>query len=279
MARLLITGGSGDLGRSLCRQAVEAGHTVTATYLTRPERIAAGTPLQLDLTDRDAVAAALDATQPECIIHTAMPPMNAPNLRQSIISGAWHLSKLCPRSTRLIFFSTDLVFDGTASPYAENAPPSPLSAYGTAKAEMELMSDYVIRTSLIYDFKPGNKQVDWMLDKIARREPLRLFTDEIRCPIWVENLAEATLELAESPSFKGILHVASPEPVSRVVLGQRILEAVGWGDYDLIEQASVTATGRPGNLILDVSKAQLLLKTPLLTVDQAFNAWKDARPS
>lgn len=274
MKKLLVTGGSGDLGRELCRQAAAKGYQVTATYLTRAHRLRAGTPLQLDLNDREAVKAALDQVQPQVIIHTAVPPMNAPNLRAQIVASAYHLRTFCPRETKLIFLSTDMIFDGTQPPYADDAPPSPLSAYGQAKAEMELMADFVVRTSLIYDFERGNKQTDWMLEKIGRGEPLRLYEDEFRSAIWVVNLAEAILELIENPFFQGALNVAAPTAVSRLTLGTKLLEALGIVGAH-IEAVSSALTGRPANLTLDVSKAQLLLKTPLLSLEEAFARWRE----
>lgn len=277
MKKLLITGGSGDLGRELCQQAVAKGYQVTATYLTRPHRLRAGDPLQLDLNDREAVKAALDQVQPNVIIHTAVPPMNAPNLRAQIVASAYHLRTFCPRQTKLICLSTDMIFDGTQPPYADDAPPSPLSVYGQAKAEMELMADYVVRTSLIYDFERGNKQTDWMLEKIGRGEPLRLYEDEFRSAIWVVNLAEAILELIENAFFQGALNVAAPKAVSRLTLGTKLLEALGIVGAR-IEAVSSALSGRPANLTLDVSKAQLLLKTPLLSLEEAFARWRERAP-
>ncbi|MCS6871983.1 MAG: sugar nucleotide-binding protein [Anaerolineae bacterium] len=274
MKRLLITGGSGDLGRELCRQASAKGYEVTATYLTRPQRLRAGTPLQLDLNDPEAVKAAIDQVQPHAIIHTAVPPMNAPNLRAQIVASAYHLRTFCPRETKLVFLSTDMIFDGTQPPYADDAPPSPLSAYGQAKAEMELMADHVVRTSLIYDFERGNKQTDWMLEKISRGETLRLYEDEFRSAIWVVNLAEAILELIENPFFQGTLNVAAPSAVSRLALGTKLLEALGIVGAN-VEAVSSALTGRPANLTLDVSKAQLLLRTPLLSLEEAFARWRE----
>ena len=277
MKRLLITGGSGDLGRELCQQAAAKGYQVTATDQTRAKRVRAGEPLQLDLNDRDAVKAALDQVQPEIIIHTAVPPMNAPNLRAQIVASAYHLRTSCPRETKLVFLSTDMVFDGTQPPYADDAPPSPLSAYGQAKAEMETMADYVVRTSLIYDFERGNKQTDWMLEKIGRGETLRLYEDEFRSATWVVNLAEAILELVENPFFRGTLNVAAPTAISRLTLGEKLLEALGIVGAP-VEAVSSALTGRPANLTLDVSKAQLLLKTPLLSLEEAYARWRESAP-
>jgi dTDP-4-dehydrorhamnose reductase len=272
--RLLITGGSGDLGRVLSERAVAAGHTVSSTYLTRKERIAAGMPVQLDLCDKDAVKRALDELQPEAIIHTAL-ALGVPQPRQQIVAAAYHLSKLTPKEVRLIFLSTDMVFAGVNAPYKDTDPPSPVTPYGQAKAEMEMMADHVVRTSLIYDFERGNKQVDWMVDKITRGEKCRLYSDEMRSPIWSRNLADVLLELLNS-IFAGVLNVAGPQPMSRYALGAGLLRVLGYDPATHAEAATQAGSGRQPNLTLDVSKAQLLLKTPLLTFEEALLQWRGA---
>ncbi|MBX3082831.1 MAG: sugar nucleotide-binding protein [Anaerolineae bacterium] len=273
--RVLITGGSGDLGQVLSRQAVAAGHDVISTYLARKERIVAGQPLQLDLCEKDAVKKALDETTPDVIIHTAL-ALGVPQPRQQIVAAAYHLSKLTPKDVRLIFLSTDMVFAGINAPYKDTDPPSPVTPYGQAKAEMEMMADHVVRTSLIYDFIAGNKQVDWMLEKITRGEKCRLFTDELRSPIWVRNLADVLIELMDS-IFAGVLNVAGPKPMSRYDLGVGLLKVLGYEPARYAEAVTQAGSGRQPNLTLDVSKAKLLLKTPLLTFEEALAQWRSQR--
>jgi dTDP-4-dehydrorhamnose reductase len=278
---ILVTGASGDLGRVLCIQAAALGYQVVGAYLTRPERLAA-LPIkavEVDLEDRDAVQKTFDECQPDIVIHAAVPAINRPNLRQKIIVAAYNLRACCPRTSRLMMLSTDMVFDGITPPYADDAPLAPRSVYGQAKAEMEQMAEYVVRTSLIYDFMPGNKQVDWMLERVQKGEKIRLFSDEYRNAIWVHNLAEAILDLAENSLFKGILNVAGPESISRLELGWRLLEANNIDPDNHVEAASQANSGRPADLTMDVNKAILLLKTPLLTLEEAFERWQQERPA
>ena len=264
MKRLLITGGSGDLGRRLSQRA--AGYEVHVTYLSRPERILAGQPHQLDLCDRAAVQAALESIRPDAIIHTALGTV--PDPEQQIVGAASNLHELRDPGVRLILLSSDLVFDGLQAPYREDATPTPLSAYGRAKAQIEAFGDCAVRTSLIYDFEPGNKQVDWLLSTIARGERCPLFYDEFRNPMWAVNLGDTLLELVES-DFKGILNVAGPESLSRLDFGCRLLRALGYNPADHVTRTSQAGRGRPPDLTFDLSKARQILRTPLLTFAEA----------
>ncbi len=271
--KLLITGGSGDLGRVLSKRAVAAGFEVTATYYSRPDRITAGNPIRLDLGDHAAVAGVLEHLRPDAIVHAALNAVEPP---RQIVEATSHLKDYADRQTgaRLILLSSDMVFDGTAAPYRDDDPPSPLSAYGEAKAALEASGGCVVRTSLIYDFEPGNRQVDWMLHKIAAGEPCRLYWDEYRSPIWGANLADALLELVNGDS-DGILNIAGPERMSRLELGEGILRALDCDSH--IERVSREGTGRPRDLTLDVSKAQRLLRTPLLRFEEARRGWQSER--
>jgi dTDP-4-dehydrorhamnose reductase len=277
LSKLLITGGSGDLGRVLSKKAAAAGFDVTVTYFSRPERIIQGKPIRLDLGDHVATQALLDSLRPDAIIHTAL-TQGLPDPRKQIIEAARDLKAFADRhsSTRLIMLSSDMVFDGTKPPYPENDPASPLSSYGAGKAELEALGGCVVRTSLIYDFEPGNRQVDWLLDKIATGHKCPLFWDEYRSPIWAANLADALVELVHS-NIDGILNVAGPSRMSRLELGQGLLRALGYNPEHHVESVSQEGTGRPRDLTLDVSKAQKLLRTPLLGFEEARTRWQAER--
>jgi dTDP-4-dehydrorhamnose reductase len=178
--------------------------------------------------------------------------------------------------SRLIALSTDMVFDGRYPPYDEQAPPAPLNPYGQVKAENERVfvntpNCLVVRTSLIYDLNPDNRQVSWMLRKIETREPIPLFVDEIRQPIWAWNLAEVLLELAAG-DLGGILNVAGPQPLSRYAYGSRLLDALGYDPAKVARpvRAAEVMPERPRDCTLVLGKALAYLRTPLLPVDEAL---------
>jgi dTDP-4-dehydrorhamnose reductase len=104
-----------------------------------------------------------------------------------------------------------------------------------------------------------------MLRAVQQGEPLRLFTDQIRCPIWAINLAEALLELAKKDTA-GILNIVGPEPLSRYDLGVALLSALG---IDSPVIGTSAPDSMPRRLVLSIERAPKILNTPLLTIDQA----------
>jgi dTDP-4-dehydrorhamnose reductase len=280
--RLLVTGGSGTLGREIVRQAA-ACWDVTATCWANPDAIP--TPVhgisrvRLDLRDGAAVAQCLDRIRPAAIIHTAGSD-RSDDLVRLIVDGTRHVAEMASRQgVRLVNLSTDVVFDGEHAPYTEASPPAPLHTYGRAKAEAEAAvsasraNAVTVRTSLIYSLAGEDHNSRWLLNAIASGEPLTLFTDEYRCPIWVRDLAAACLELAQHP-YRGILNVAGPQRVSRWELGQKLMGALGvrWGaniQPGLTPESLRRA--RPRDCTLDVTVAGRLLQNPPLGLDDVLS--------
>ncbi|MBN1202387.1 MAG: SDR family oxidoreductase [Anaerolineae bacterium] len=282
--RLLVTGASGTLGAPLTERAAASGWYVTGTCLAHPDRVRAGRPVRLDLRDPGAVHDLVRAVRPDVIIHTAVTERSGAGFADAIRLAGRHVVQAAVEvGARLVALSTDLVFDGAKTLYTEDSPPQPApgSDYGHAKVDMErdtlaiCPGALVVRTSLIYDFDPANAQVAWMLRAIERGERLRLFVDQVRCPIWAVNLADVLLELADTDAA-GLLHVVGPEPLSRYDLGTALLDALGIDPALHVDMAQAPGS-RPKSLVLDITRARSIVNTPLLTVAQARARWETSR--
>jgi dTDP-4-dehydrorhamnose reductase len=287
---LLITGGSGYLGSRLARQARDTWQVV-ATYFSHLPNLPGCRTAPLDVRDGEAAARLLAEVQPTVVIHTAADMTSSAAMKSTIAVGTHNVASAAATvGSRLIHLSTDLVFDGEHGPYSEADVPRPVMPYGWAKVEAEQAVSRVcpeaaiVRTSLIYGFAPPDPRTLWVLDSLRQRRPITLFTDELRSPVWVDQLAAALLELAASDRAAtcGVWHIAGPQPLSRYEFGGRLARFYGLDPEGLTSGLSrESGLIRPRNCVLEVRKAQQCLRSPLWGVDQVL-AWAQAeraRPS
>jgi dTDP-4-dehydrorhamnose reductase len=268
--RLFITGGTGYLGRALLRLAT-GRYELGASYLSQqPPASPSVNWTPLDLRDLHDVHAALTRFRPDIVIHTAF-VQYGPDLMAITADGSGHVAQATnDLGSRLIHMSSDVIFDGErAGPYTEDDRPDPISTYGEAKAAAERLvatahpGAAIIRTSLIYGFEPIDRQTQFALEIAAGQRIDRLFSDEYRCPIYVDDLAAALLELADG-DYAGVLNVAGAERVSRYEMGTLMVRALGH-DPARIEPglSAESPVRRPRNCALDIGRARGLLGTRL----------------
>lgn len=276
---LLVTGGSGYLGGWTARLAATTWN-VTATFSDHPSTEPGIRWRRLDVRDRAAVATLLEELRPQAVIHTAaVNPGQGEDFTAVNVSGTGNVARAAAAAgSRLIHISTDLVFDGRRGNYTEDDPVAPLTPYAISKAQAETavlasgVSATVVRTSLIYGWRPTiARSLQWMLDAMTRGETLRLWSDERRCPIWVESLAAAVVELAGT-HHTGFLHIAGRQVLSRYEFGVRLLEHHGVNPDLVVATPSPPDAPRPLDCTLDTSRARALLSTPLPGVDEVLAA-------
>jgi len=186
------------------------------------------------------------------------------------------------RDASLIFFSTDLVFDGQKGNYSETDAVNPLTVYGRTKAEAEqiVLSNprhTVIRLALNAGVSPtGDRAFNEEIHNAWRRgETLKLFTDEFRTPIPAAVTARVVWELADKGAT-GLFHLGGIEKLSRWEIGQLLAER--WKDVTpkMVPGSVRDYKGPPRSpdTSLDCAKIQKLLSFPL----PRFSEWLRANP-
>jgi dTDP-4-dehydrorhamnose reductase len=274
---MLITGGSGYLGGWVV-QLAQDDWDVTATYLAHAVDESGVDWRRLDVRDGAAVASLVEKVRPRVIVHTAsLNPGLGEDFDAVNADGSGNVARAAANvGARLIHISTDVVFDGQRGNYVEDDSPNPITVYGCSKAlaeEAVLASGAeaaIVRTSLIYGWRPTvARAAQWMIDDLRAGKPVRLWTDEMRCPIWVESLAAAVVELADL-SYTGILHIAGAQILSRYEFGVRMLRFHGVDPSPVVPTTSPKGRLRPLDCTLDCSRARSLLSTPLPGVDEVL---------
>jgi dTDP-4-dehydrorhamnose reductase len=228
--RILITGGTGQLGRSL--QHALAAHDVLALGHA-----------ELDITEQRSVDAAVGGYLPDVVIHPAALTDTArcerePALARAINGlGAENVARACQRTgARLVAISTNEVFDGAKrTPYAEDDLTGPLNAYAMSKLDGECLASaacadtLIVRTSWLYG-DGGSNFVEKVRSAASSGRTLSFVTDEVATPTSTEDLAVAIREMIDRLAPAGIYHLANSGEASRYDWAVEILRRSAMGD-------------------------------------------------
>jgi dTDP-4-dehydrorhamnose reductase len=263
--RVLVVGGSGFLGGEIVRQALATGHHVNATYLTQAVDVDERSWFAVDIRDRARIADLVCGVRPDVVINAAYRQADRASTAEGAINVAFAAAAV---DARLVQVSSDAVFSGTAIRYDETAIPDPTTEYGAAKATAEAAitaispAAVIARTSLIIgDGGSGHERRVHSLATGAATGVL--FTDDVRCPVHVADLAGALLELAAS-DHAGIHHVAGADAVSRYELGILIAGRDGLDPARLpAGRRADVDMGGPIEICLDCTATRRCLRTNL----------------
>lgn len=224
--RILITGADGQLGTAL--QHALNGHDLTPVDLPA-----------VDVTDRAAIANAVDSAQAELVIHCAAYTDVDGCARDPLLAhrvntlGAQNVALACQaRGISLAHISTNEVFAGDdPAGYEEWRPLAPRNAYGRSKAAAEvaiaqlLSRYYIIRTAWLY--APGGRNfVHAILRRARETGSVRVVTDEIGNPTYVADLAAAIAQLVTTGQY-GVYHFVNEGACSRWAFANEILRLAG----------------------------------------------------
>jgi len=205
--RVFVTGANGMLARALIRELERRGH----------DAVAFGRDA-LDVTDAAAVERVVRESAPDVVVQCAAYTRvdDAENDEATAFAvnaeATRNVARACRAvGARLVYPSTDYVFDGRASaPYRPDHPTAPLNAYGRTKlageeAAREAGDWLVVRTSWLYG-AGGRNFVSTILARAREGAPLRVVDDQRGTPTWTGTLAATLAGLLEADVPSGIYH-------------------------------------------------------------------------
>jgi len=190
--------------------------------------------------------------------------------------------------SKLVFMSTDFVFDGTKRDgfYTENDNPNPLSHYAKTKyfAEKAIIDsdiDFLIcRTAILYGWsKTKLNFITWIINKLLQKEKISIVTTQINSPTFAINLAQIILKLIEKDA-NGIYHTAGNDILNRYEIALKCAEIFNFNKSLIIpiEYFKQKAT-RPENAGLDITKLKKLIGSELkiYNLNEGLNYMKENR--
>ena len=280
VARVLVVGGAGLLGQYLGEEARARGFEVVAPRRGAGPSRPGVAWRELDIRDRDAARSLVREVAPDVVVNAAALTdvdgcEDRPEEAQAVNALApAALAEACKApAVRFVHVSTDYVFDGTG-PASETTPPNPLGAYGRTKLDGERRvlevnpKALVLRMSAVFGWNRLSRKtnsVTWILERVEAGQEVRLFRDQRITPTYARTGAQAALDLAEIGAT-GIFHVASRDCVSRLEMGEAVVEAFGIPGAKLVA-VSMTSVAlrapRPAAPCLVVKKVEETLKKPM----------------
>jgi len=276
--RWLVTGGGGMLAQDLETVARQAGHDVEV--LARHE---------LDITDPQACELAVQGADVvvNCAAWTAVDDAETREAEAFAVNavGPANLARAASRAgARLVHVSTDYVFAGDAgSPYPEDGPVAPRSAYGRTKAagewavRAEAPDHLVVRTAWLYG-AGGPCFPKTMARLAADRDELSVVDDQAGQPTWTVDLSDLIVRLVEAGAPSGTYHGTSSGSTTWFGFTRAVLDAVGSSTVLLptTSEKFVRPAPRPAYSVLGHDALDAIGVTP---IGDWAERWEAAAPA
>jgi len=286
LQKVLITGASGLLGANLSGHYADKSEC-TGWYSRNPISIPGVSTEQIDLTDRQSVAKALDRIEPDLIVHCAAATdvewcEQHPELAKAINEDAtiFLAHKAREIGAKFVFTSTDSVFDGKAGNYSETDAPGPLNSYAAGKVRTEIAvananPDALIIRSYFYGHSPAGTRslLEWVLVRALVGDEVPGFTDSYFSPISVHDFADA-LDAAVNAGTSGLLHLGSSNSISKYEFARMVMESYKC-DMSLLKPITVDDIGlkadRPRDTSLNVKLLESIWGKSVPTVSDGIS--------
>jgi dTDP-4-dehydrorhamnose reductase len=199
----------------------------------------------LDIQDFDGYKRLFKETKPNVVIHTAS--IGSPDYAEKYKEITWRINvsamdniiSLCNEyGSKLVYISSNGIYDGEHAPYAENDKALPVNFYGKVKLEGETLVlssrcvSAIVRPNIMYGwhhpFERSNI-VTLALDKLSKNERFMAYEDVYVKPLYVEECARAIFRIIEEEKY-GTFNIAGCDRVSIYELTKKAAQIFGLDD-------------------------------------------------
>lgn len=226
--KILVTGYNGQLGYDVVKAGVSQGLDMTGVGID-----------DLDITDEQAVHAAVNRIHPDAIVHCAAYTAvdkaedEVDLCRRVNVEGTRYLAEAAKKiNAKMMYISTDYVYDGQGmEPYTEADRPAPIGQYGLTKYEGELALQsilenwYIIRISWVFGIN-GNNFIKTMLRLAESRSELNVVGDQYGSPTYTADLAKLIVSMIQTEQY-GIYHATNEGICSWAEFAEEIFRQAG----------------------------------------------------
>ena len=283
--KTLVIGGSGLLGHYLKQNLADSD-----TYFTYNEsKLNSEQTTFLDITNEHNLEKIFETVKPDTIYHVAAitnldwcenNEQKTFAVNTNPINNIVNLANVY--NSKLIFVSTDSVFDGVKGNYVENDPLNPINIYSKSKVEAEKivknLDDSLIIRGTFFGIKKNKESfLSYLLKQLKNGKKIKVPEDKISNGLFVNDFAKTLIEMNRK-KLSGLFHIGSSDNINNFEFAKEIANIFGYEDdliqnslfQDIFHEKNLVAK-RPLNTTLNVNKISNIIKMP--NVKQVINSF------
>jgi dTDP-4-dehydrorhamnose reductase len=286
-SKLLVSGASGLLGNRIV-ELVKDDFAVIPIHNTKSLH---PNSIKLDLTNTIEVANLFNKLKPTVVIHAASETnvdkceTEKERAWKTNVEGTRNLAEACKKTdAKVVYISTDYVFDGEKGSYSEQDEPNPINYYGFTKLEGEKQiishcrNHVILRTSVLYGWHPWKQNfATWVINELEQNKEITVVEDHYNTPTLADNLAEMAIE-AIPKDLQGVYHACGSERIGRYEFARQIARAFDLNQNLIrpikMEQLTAWTAKRPRDSSLNTDKIRSQLEAKPLNITEGLDRMK-----
>lgn len=292
MIRLFVSGTSGLLGSNLV-ETLKERFAILGSYANNPVRFKGIETVRVDILSTVDVERTINDFKPEVLIHCAAETrvdFCEDNPEEAFLineKGTRIMASVAARrGIKMVYISTDSVFDGVRGGYREHDKPRPLNIYAKSKlagekAVVECCEDYLIlRTNIFgWNIQPRLTLAEWVFQNLSEGRRIPGFKDIFFSPLLVNDMALIIGDMLQK-DLTGLYHVGARDRCSKFDFAERIARLFGLSEESVLpirsDEVSLRAK-RPRDTSLDVLRVTEALGVPMPSIDEGLRKFKELR--